>query len=89
MKNIVRIVPVVNAWYIAEKAARRHNLETLEVYNLYINRFKGSDNLVSDHIPESKDILSLEYNAVLREFYQCIMEITDICWGDEFIAELD
>jgi hypothetical protein len=89
MADVVRTLPVVKIWKIAEKVAKKLNVDTNDVYNLYDERFDCNGNLMRDFIPDDEWDLTNDYDTEIEECFRCIMKVANISWGDEFIAEFD
>ena len=89
MSDIVRTVPVIKVWKIAEKVAKKLNVDASAVYNAYDERFDTNGNLTRDYIPDSEWDLTEDYEIEVEQFFRCVMAIAEISWGDEFIAEFD
>ena len=89
MVQIVRTVPVVKVWQVAEKVAKKLRVDASDVYNLYNERFDSDGNLMRDYIPDDDYELTGQYDLEVEEFFRCVMAVAQIGWGDEFIAEFD
>ena len=89
MSEIVRTVPVIKVWKVAEKVAKKLNVDASAVYNIYDERFDADGNLMLDWIPDNEWDLTEDYEIEVEQFFRCVMAIAKISWGDEFIAEFD